>query len=75
MDRTKVSLRYTTILPIPTKRNPLYSDLTRRQAQVAALMALVAIEFADQGSELRVDFNGKRSACKVVKLPFYRRPK
>ena len=36
-------------------------------------MALVGIEFAELGRELQVDFNGKRNACKVVKLPFYKR--
>ena len=38
-------------------------------------MALVGTEFADGGRELQVDFSGKRNACRVVKLPFYKRPK
>lgn len=38
-------------------------------------MALVSTDFADLDRELEVDFNGKRNACKVVKLPFYKRRK
>jgi len=38
-------------------------------------MALVSTDVADEGRELQVDFNGKRTVCEVVKLPFYRRAK
>lgn len=38
-------------------------------------MAMIAVEFAGEGSALEVDFNGKRTPCNVVKLPFYKRSK
>ena len=38
-------------------------------------MALVGTEHADEGDELQIDFNGRRTACKVVKLPFYKQSK
>ena len=38
-------------------------------------MALVASEHAEEGTELEVAIGGTRSIAKVVKLPFYKRPK
>lgn len=38
-------------------------------------MAYVQSEHTDEGTELEIDLKGKRLAAKVVKLPFYRRPK
>lgn len=38
-------------------------------------MALVARDFADEGTELEIQIGGKRVAARVVKLPFYKRPK
>ena len=38
-------------------------------------MALITSEHSEPGRELEIDFNGKRNPCKVVKLPFYSRPK
>ena len=38
-------------------------------------MAIVDSEYADEGTELEVDMNGKRVPAKVTKLPFYQRPK
>ena len=36
-------------------------------------MAYVSIEHAGEGTQLEVDFGGKRIAATVVRLPFYRR--
>ena len=38
-------------------------------------MGFVASEFADEGSELEIDLRGKRVTARVVRLPFYKRPK
>ena len=38
-------------------------------------MAIVDARYADEGTELEVDMNGKRVAARVTKLPFYKRPK
>ncbi len=38
-------------------------------------MASVAVEAAEVGTELELDFKGKRASAKVVPLPFYKRPK
>lgn len=38
-------------------------------------MALVGAEHAEVGRELTVDVSGKQTPCKVVKLPFYSRPR
>ena len=38
-------------------------------------MALVMSEYKEVGTELEVDLKGKRAAARVVKLPFYKRPK
>lgn len=38
-------------------------------------MAIIATDYAEEGTELEVDVRGKRVAAKVVKLPFYKRPK
>jgi len=38
-------------------------------------MALVLSEAAEEGAEVGVDLKGKRAAARIVKLPFYRRPK
>ena len=37
-------------------------------------MALVATDLATEGTNLQVDFSGRRAAATVVKLPFYKRP-
>ena len=38
-------------------------------------MAFVDSGFAEVGTELEVDFKGRRQPARVVKLPFYKRPK
>lgn len=38
-------------------------------------LALVAADAASVGDALTVDIRGKRTACEVVKTPFYKRPK
>lgn len=38
-------------------------------------MASVAIEYAGEGTQLRVDFGTKTAAARVIPLPFYKRPK
>ena len=38
-------------------------------------MGFVASEFTDIGTELEIDLRGKRVAARVVKLPFYKKPK
>jgi aminomethyltransferase len=38
-------------------------------------MALISVEAADEGTQLQVDFNGKQADARVVRLPFYKRPK
>jgi aminomethyltransferase len=38
-------------------------------------MAFVVSEFADTGTELEIAAGRQRVAAKVVKLPFYKRPK
>ncbi len=38
-------------------------------------MAFVAAEAASEGSSLEVEVSGKRIAAKVVKMPFYKRPR
>ena len=38
-------------------------------------MALVSTEVAAEGTELQVDINGRWATARVVKLPFYKRPK
>jgi aminomethyltransferase len=37
-------------------------------------MALVGTALAEEGSELEVEISGQRTAARVVKLPFYKRP-
>lgn len=38
-------------------------------------MAIIASEWTEEGTELEVDVKGRRVAAKVVKPPFYKRPK
>ena len=38
-------------------------------------MGFVAAEFTEEETELEIDMRGKRVAARVVKLPFYKRPK
>ena len=38
-------------------------------------MGFVASEFTDIGTELEINLRGKRVAARVVKLPFYKKPK
>jgi aminomethyltransferase len=38
-------------------------------------LAMVPVEFANEGQELRIDVRGKRLAAEVVKTPFYKREK
>ncbi len=38
-------------------------------------LALVATDVATVGNPLYVDIRGKRTACEIVKTPFYKRPK
>ncbi len=38
-------------------------------------MALIMSEYKEVGTEFEVDLKGKRVAARVVKLPFYKRPK
>ena len=38
-------------------------------------MALVATEHAEEGAKLEVAVGRKRTCARVVKLPFYKRPK
>ena len=41
----------------------------------AIAMALVDVDAAEIGTELEVDVRGKRVACQVIALPFYKREK
>jgi len=38
-------------------------------------MAYVSSEYHAEGTELEVELGGKRVAARIVKLPFYKRPK
>ncbi|MCK4658941.1 MAG: glycine cleavage system aminomethyltransferase GcvT [Phycisphaerae bacterium] len=38
-------------------------------------MAMIEREWSDPGQALEVDFNGRRTPCRVVKLPFYKQKK
>ena len=43
--------------------------------QKSIAMAYVPPQFAEPGTELAIDIRGSAEACRVVKLPFYTRPK
>lgn len=43
--------------------------------QKSIAMAYVQPQFAEPGTELAIDIRGSAEACRVVKLPFYTRPK
>jgi aminomethyltransferase len=38
-------------------------------------LAMLPVEFANEGQEIRIDVRGKKLAAEVVKTPFYKREK
>ena len=71
----RIGRQHTVVLSGDTKVGEVTSGTMSPTLGKNIAMASVAARVAAEGTELHVDFGAKRAAAKVVKLPFYKRPK
>jgi aminomethyltransferase len=75
LEGRRIGRLHTPVFSGPTQVGQITSGTMSPTLGKNIAMALLSADLAAEGTDVQVDFSGRRATATVVKLPFYKRPK